>query len=279
MNSTIQSNIKIPPGCGKSQDPSRSVETDDHPGDFFLDGTTMKKGYIKLWRKILDSPSWFNSTPEQKVILITLLAKANHKSAKWDWGGNEFVVGPGEFVTSLESIAKAAGPGVSIRNVRTALKRFENLEFLTNKSTKHGRLIKIINWDVYQSLDSLDDKEGDKRVTNDRQTGDKRVTPNKNVKNVKNDKEEIIYPDWLDMEVWSEFKKYRKNGKGKFTVYAQQLAIKKLEKLKAAGNDPSEVLKQTIEHGWSGLFEISQTYHNPTKPKILTDEEIEALNA
>jgi hypothetical protein len=61
-------------------------------------------------------------------------------------------------------------------------------------------------------------------------------------------------PEWIDKNVWAEFKKYRQNGKGKFTPYAQKLAVIKLEKLKAEGHNPDEVIKQTIENGWSGLF-------------------------
>jgi phage replication O-like protein O len=69
---------------------------------------------------------------------------------------------------------------------------------------------------------------------------------------------DIFLPDWLDLEVWNEYKKYRQNGKGKFTPYAQKLAINKLAKLKDDGNDPTEVMQRTIECGWSGLYPLKE---------------------
>jgi hypothetical protein len=78
---------------------------------------------------------------------------ANFKEKQWEWKGEKYKAKPGQFVTSLENIAKECGKGVSVQNVRTALTRFEKLEFLTNESTKTGRLITIANWEVYQSVE------------------------------------------------------------------------------------------------------------------------------
>ena len=75
-----------------------------------------------------------------------------------------------------------------MRNIRTSLKRFESLGFLTNKSTKHNRLITIVKWSVYQSCDFADDKATDRQMTNKRQTPDNQLTTNNNDKNVKNEK-------------------------------------------------------------------------------------------
>ena len=219
-----------------------------------------ESGWIKLHRKLLESNVWTNSTPVQKAILIALLLKANHKPAKWDYGGNEFELEPGEFITSLKSICDVAGIGVSTQNVRTAIKRFEKLNFLTNQSTNQYRRIKIINWDTYQSKDDLPNKQANTHLTSNQQATNKQLTTNKNNKNNKNEKNDkkttLVLPDWLDLEIWKEFKKYRRNGKGAFTEYAQKLAITKLGKLRDDGNDPNEVLQQSIECGWSGLFPL-----------------------
>ena len=107
-------------------------------------------GWIKLHRKMLDEYIWTHSTPEQKVILITLIAMANHEPNRWVWNGEEFFVKSGQMVTSLESICEKCGKGISVQNVRTALSRFEKLGFLTNKSTKSGRIITILDWEQHQ---------------------------------------------------------------------------------------------------------------------------------
>lgn len=116
-------------------------------------------GYLKLYRELASKPIWENSTPEQKVVLITLLMMANFKEKQWEWKGEKYKAKPGQFVTSLENIAKECGKGVSVQNVRTALTRFEKLEFLTNESTKTGRLITIANWELYQSTEENQQSE------------------------------------------------------------------------------------------------------------------------
>jgi hypothetical protein len=121
-------------------------------------------GYFKIWRELFSKPIWLNSTPEQKTILITLIAMANFREKKWEWEGKPFKCQPGQFITSLASIAKECGKGVAIKNVRTALERFEKLGFLANQSTKTGRLITILNWEMYQG----DDEQGGKASGKDR---------------------------------------------------------------------------------------------------------------
>jgi hypothetical protein len=147
-------------------------------------------GWIKLYRKLIDDPVWVLSTPEQKTILITLLLMANHRENKWEWQGQKFNVQPGQMITSIESIRQKSGKGISVKNVRTSLKRFENLGFLANESAKTGRLITIANWGKYQ----CSDEEVAKQPADDRQRGGKGVAPNKNDKN---DKKEIPSSDAL----------------------------------------------------------------------------------
>ena len=139
------------------------------------------QGWIALHRCITDKAIWENSTPEQKTILITLLLMANHKEKQWEWKGQKFEAKPGQFVASLESIKKKAGKGISIKNVRTALERFEKLEFLANESTKTGRLITIVNWGLYQNVNGEDGKDTGKEVAKRWQRGGKEVAPNNNV--------------------------------------------------------------------------------------------------
>lgn len=155
----------------------------------------MNEGWVKLHRILLDKPIWQKSTPEQKVILITLLMMANHRENEWEWQGEKFKVKPGQMVTSLDSIKKECGKGISIRNIRTALNRFQKYEFLTNKSTKTGRLITIINWELYQGNDDNPDKEDDKDLTKTRQRPDKDLTTNKNDKNVRMEEEVLLSSD------------------------------------------------------------------------------------
>ena len=147
-------------------------------------------GWVKLYRELKSKSIWQLSSPEQKVVLITILLLANHEENKWEWKGKQFVCKPGQLITSLNSLVRECGEGVSIQNVRTALDRFEKLGFLTNVSTKTGRLITVLNWEKYQGKDFVDNKGSHKEVTKSQQRPNKDLTTNKNDKECyKNDKE------------------------------------------------------------------------------------------
>lgn len=144
------------------------------------------KGWITLHRKLLDKPIWLESSPEQKVILITLLLMANHKEKEWEWKGVPYKAKPGQFVTSLPSIAKKSGKGISLQNVRTALRRFEKYDFLTDESTTQNRLITIVNWGLYQSGEKEANSQTNSQLTVDQQTPNSQLTANNNVNNDNN---------------------------------------------------------------------------------------------
>lgn len=153
---------------------------------------SVNTGWVKLYRELKSKSIWQSSTPAQKVVLITILMTANHEENEWEWKGQQCRCKAGQLITSLQSLADECGKGVNIQSVRSSLARFEKLGFLTNESTKAGRLITIINWDKYQGVNPNPTKNptkaqqrGNKGPTNN---PTKKPTPNKNIKNNKNDK-------------------------------------------------------------------------------------------
>ena len=168
--------------------------------------------WLKLHRDLMDKPIWKSSTPEQKTILITLLMMANYYENEWEWKGLPFKAKPGQFVTSLQSIVGNAGKGISIQNVRTALKRFEKYGFLTDESTKVNRLITIVNWGVYQSKPKKPNIDTNRQLTDSQQTANRQLTTNKEYKNKESknnniyivEQEQII--DYLNKKTGSNYK-------------------------------------------------------------------------
>lgn len=147
-------------------------------------------GYLRLWREVATKPIWLNSTPEHKTILITLMMMVNFKTKQWEWKGEKFQVEKGQVITSIDTIVKNCGRGVTTQNVRSAIKRFEKLGFLTNESTKTGRLITIANWESYQPLEKNQQSKqptSNKEVTKSQQRGNKEVTPREEGNKVKNE--------------------------------------------------------------------------------------------
>ncbi len=146
----------------------------------------MNQGWIKLHRELLDKPIWLLSSAQQKVVLITLMAMANHADKKWEWRGKPYICKPGQMITSLESIQKRCGKGLSRQNIRTALKRFETYGFLTRQLSSQNQLITICDWDTYQRAEDDTNIEANTRLTHDWHTPNTRLTANKNEKNEKN---------------------------------------------------------------------------------------------
>lgn len=156
----------------------------------------MSQGWFKLHRELYEKAIWQNSTPEQKVILITLLGMANHQGKEWEWKGKQFKAEPGQFVTSTESIIRRCGKGISAQNVKSAIAKFQKYDFLANESTNTGRLITIVNWGLYQGNFEESKQDINQQVINrppsDNQevakellTGHQQTTTNKNDNNIK----------------------------------------------------------------------------------------------
>jgi len=219
-------------------------------------------GWIKLYRELFDKAIWAQSTLEQKVILITLLSMASHKQSEWEWKGQKFKIQPGQFVTSLDKIVLKCGEGVTEQKVRTALKRLEKYEFLTNESTKTGRLITIVNWRLYQDNEEEPNKDSNSQLTITQQTPNKQLTPIKNDKNNKNErmKENIkdIAQEYTDdselITAILDFSEMRKTIKKPLTTKALSMMLEKLNSLGKTNGEKVAILNQSIMNSWQSVF-------------------------
>lgn len=223
------------------------------------------KGWICLYRDLLEKTIWQNSTPEQKTILIALLLMANHKQKQWEWKGKKYTVKEGEFITSLEKIVTMCGKGITMQNVRTSLKRFEKLQFLTSKSTNKNRLIKIENWGLYQDKENQPNKVTNKQLTSNQQATNKQLTTNNNdnndnniLNNLSNDK--LFVPL---IEKWNELpdaitkistlkkdtQRYKMLSQ-RVSEYGKDKVLEAIEKIKQ-----SSFLQGNNNKGWTITFE------------------------
>lgn len=139
------------------------------------------QGWVKLYRELLDKPIWLLSTSNQRSILIAILLLANHSENKWEWKGKPFVVKPGQFITSADSLAKKSGRGITRQAVRGAMQRFTKLGFITSETTNTNTLINVVNWGSFQ----VKENETTSETTNEQPSDNQRTTTNKNDKNDK----------------------------------------------------------------------------------------------
>jgi phage replication O-like protein O len=63
-------------------------------------------------------------------------------------------------------------------------------------------------------------------------------------------------PEWIKKETWDAFLVVRKSLKAKPTDHALTLIVQALDRLRAAGDDPNEILDQSIMNNWKGVFAL-----------------------
>ena len=102
--------------------------------------------YVKISRKILDW-EWYTDT-NTKVLFLHILLKANWKPGRFQ--GTE--VPRGSLVTSQQNMAMETG--LTIKNVRTALKHLENTGEVAVKRHPKFSVITVKNYNQYQSSGS-----------------------------------------------------------------------------------------------------------------------------
>lgn len=146
----------------------------------------MSEGWIQLHRSLREW-EWFTDVNTSHLFIYCLL-RANHKDAHWR-GTN---IARGQFITSLETLSKETG--LSVMQIRTAIKKLELTGELTSKPTNKNRLISISNYNKYQS----DNRQDNKPITSQQQTNNKQVTTDNNNNNNKNKNNEITNIDQFE---------------------------------------------------------------------------------
>ena len=72
----------------------------------------------------------------------------------------------------------------------------------------------------------------------------------------------FILPEDIDPIIWNAFIEMRNKMKAPLTDKAKELIIAKLDKLILPGQSKDDILKQSIEHSWKGVFELKTGGNN-----------------
>ncbi len=71
---------------------------------------------------------------------------------------------------------------------------------------------------------------------------------------------DVDLPDWLDPAVWHEWVQYRAESKKPIkSMLTVTKAIQLLSQFRDAGDNPADVINQSIANGWQGLFQVKAT--------------------
>ena len=189
------------------------------------------KGYIALYRKLLDSPIFKNQNTLQ--VAIYCLLKATHKEHSQTVGDQVVKLKAGQLVTGRKRMAQDCN--LSEQSVRTTMRNLEKLDFLTIKSTNKFSVVTVLNWESYQ-------------LTNQQTTSS--LTTNNNT----NNKNNIKVPEGINLEAWDEWLEYRSKKKKKVSEAAAKKQFKLL--LKYNQDDQQAIINQSIASDYQGLFEL-----------------------
>lgn len=61
-------------------------------------------------------------------------------------------------------------------------------------------------------------------------------------------------PDWIPAETWEAYLAVRRRNRAQQTEYALNAIISELDRLRALGHAPKDILDNSIRSGWSGVF-------------------------
>ena len=158
--------------------------------------------WIKLYRKFVEW-EWYSDV-NCKVVFLHLLLTANHKVKRWQ--GRE--IGVGEVVTGRNALAEDVG--LTVQQVRTALKKLSDSGEIVVEHTNRFSLIKIVNFQKYQEksknqptnnqvrdLEAQGFESGgthkvNQQITNKQPTDNQQITTPKEIKNDRNIEYKII---------------------------------------------------------------------------------------
>jgi hypothetical protein len=121
----------------------------------------MDEGYIKLWRKSLESGLIQN--PHLWTIWCWCLMKATWKPIKQMVGYQMIELLPGQFIFGRRAAADELEVGE--QTIRTCMVKLKNLKNLTIKVTNKFSIVTICNWDIYQNEDSTSNQQSNQQVT------------------------------------------------------------------------------------------------------------------
>lgn len=125
----------------------------------------MAEGFIKIWRKLRDSPLWISSTSAQRDVMLSILLNAEWKDTTYEIHGKVITVKSGQLLMTRRGFVMKCGKDMTENKLRSTLKRFEKIGFLTQEITQGQTLITVVNWGKYQDNKKKNNPEFHPEIT------------------------------------------------------------------------------------------------------------------
>lgn len=217
------------------------------------------EGYIKTFRSVLENPIVCKDSEHFSVWLYLLLNATYVEYADRMFDGKKITLQPGQLITSRKSISNKFN--ISESKVQRVLKLFEIEQQIEQQTCTKNRLISIVNWEVYQ----CSEQHTEQQVNNKRTTTEQQLNTNKNIKNIKNKRKEQTTVEatpsdkvyFEDSDLNKQYILYLRSRRIKLKDVSIESNKKKLMQLAKNDNKAAIlILKESIDNGWQGLFEL-----------------------
>ncbi len=184
----------------------------------------------------------------EKIVLLALADQANDNGHCWP---------------SMALIAKRSG--MTTRGAQSIIKRLETIGHLHRVQV----IGKGCNYYIHPRTSFTPERRSPPKQT---ALTPERRSP-KPSRTISIDRESVrasfdfVLPDSIPAEAWADFLEMRKAKRASPTAKAKQLLVAKLLRLADAGHPPGDVLNQSTEHNWTGIFELKgQTNAGRSRP-------------
>lgn len=195
------------------------------------------KSYIKLFRKILNSPIFENE--KALKVWIWCLVKATHKEKEQLVGKQIVYLEKGQFVTGRKRASEELK--MNDRTIYDYFKLLEKLQMIRINSNNKFSVITVEKWEDYQ-VEELSIQQQD---NNNATTTQQQRNTNKNIKNIKNDKN-ILYIPASEEKSSPASAKANKHKHGEYKNVL--LKDKELQSLKGEYENWEELIKYLDEY-------------------------------
>lgn len=215
--------------------------------------------YIKLNRKIKNW-EWYTDVNTAHFFIYCIL------TANWkDDSFHGIEIKRGQFIRTLENIGRETG--LSIQNIRTAIKHLISTQELTQNQHGKYRIFTVVKYEQYQLCNTISNNEltGNQHESNTKVTQSKEVKK-KRSKEVKNNNnpplpplremiEERNYPDVLKAKL-NEWLKYKSEKKQTYQHTGFNTLLNKVDKAYKDFGEEAVVgcFDKSMENNWQGVF-------------------------
>ena len=169
-------------------------------------------GYVKLHRKMFEWEWWDDINTFR--LFVTILLMANWKPKKW----RGRVIPRGSLWTSLPALA--AKSGLTYQQTRTSYFKLISTNEITDEVTSLGRLVTVVNYDVYQSEVETSTNEITDETADDQQTTNQRVN-----------RRPTITKEHKEYKNYKELKEQQQRGRDNGIDLNEILSVEEIHKL------------------------------------------------